>query len=192
MKQKKNQWLSIILAVIVLLFGGTGVRSMLPDQADTPVQTVQVSTAQTLQIIEESLPAEAAPEDSPEVSEAAEPEAGLPEDGSYTSKEDVANYLLQYGHLPDNFITKKAAKNKGWDGSGRTLWDIAPGKSIGGDYFGNYEHVLPTVKGREYHECDIDYNGKSRGVKRIVFSNDGLIYYTEDHYSTFELLYGEE
>ena len=63
-------------------------------------------------------------------------------------------------------------------------------QSIGGDYFGNYEGVLP--KGKEYHECDIDTDGGYRGAKRIVFSDDGCIYYTEDHYETFELLYGEE
>ena len=59
--------------------------------------------------------------------------------------------------------------------------------------FGNYEGLLPEADGRTYTECDIDTLGAdSRGAKRIVFSNDGLIYYTEDHYETFELLYGEE
>ncbi|MDO4615752.1 MAG: ribonuclease domain-containing protein [Lachnospiraceae bacterium] len=115
----------------------------------------------------------------------------LDEDGSYTSKEDVALYLYTYKHLPDNFITKKEAKALGWPGG--SLEDYAPGKSIGGDYFGNYEGVLPEKKGRSYHECDIDTLGASkRGAKRIVYSDDGLIYYTEDHYETFELLYGEE
>ena len=52
---------------------------------------------------------------------------------------------------------------------------------------------MPEADGRTYAECDIDTLGAdSRGAKRIVFSNDGLIYYTEDHYETFELLYGEE
>lgn len=116
----------------------------------------------------------------------------LPEDGSYTSKEDVAEYLHLYGHLPDNFISKKEAKKQGWDGNARLFQQLFPGASIGGDYFGNYEGHLPTAPGREYHECDINFNGKSRGAERIVFSNDGLIYYTGDHYETFELLYGEE
>ena len=116
----------------------------------------------------------------------------LAEEGQYTSKEDVAAYLNQYGHLPSNFITKKEAKKLGWVKEEGNLGEVAPGKSIGGDYFGNYEETLPDKKGREYHECDIDFDGKHRGAKRIVFSNDGLIYYTEDHYGTFELLYGEE
>ena len=109
-------------------------------------------------------------------------------DGVYTSKEDVALYIDTYGCLPDNFITKAEARALGWEGGG--LEPYAPGKCIGGDYFGNYEGLLP--EDRDYTECDIDTLGKdSRGAKRIVFSEDGLIYYTEDHYESFELLYGE-
>lgn len=112
------------------------------------------------------------------------------EDGTYNSKEDVALYIHIYGKLPSNFITKKEAKKLGWPGG--SLEDYAPGKSIGGDYFGNYEGLLPTKEGRKYYECDIDTLGKSkRGAKRIIFSNDGLIFYTEDHYESFDLLYGE-
>lgn len=119
-------------------------------------------------------------------------ETEIQEDGTYTSKEEVAEYIYLYGHLPDNFITKKEAKALGWVSSEGNLAEVAPGKSIGGDYFGNFEGNLPEKKGREYHECDIDSDGGYRGAKRLVFSNDGLIYYTEDHYNTFELLYGEE
>ncbi|MBQ2915721.1 MAG: ribonuclease [Clostridia bacterium] len=115
----------------------------------------------------------------------------IAEDGSYTSKEDVALYIHTYGKLPQNFITKDKARSLGWEGGG--LEEYAPGKCIGGDYFGNYEGLLPKKDGRTYTECDIDTLGKdSRGAKRIVFSNDGLVYYTEDHYESFELLYGEE
>lgn len=118
-------------------------------------------------------------------------DALLPEDGSYTTKEDVALYLYQYGHLPQNFITKKEAQALGWEGG--SLEPYAPGKCIGGSRFGNYEGLLPEKDDREYTECDIDTLGADqRGAKRIVFSNDGLIYYTEDHYESFELLYGEE
>ncbi len=119
-------------------------------------------------------------------------ETQLEEDGIYTSKEDVAAYLHEYGHLPSNFITKKEAKKLGWISSEGNLDEVAPGMSIGGDYFGNYEGNLPEAKDRDYYECDIDFDGTYRNGKRIVFSNDGLIYYTEDHYETFELLYGEE
>ena len=112
----------------------------------------------------------------------------ISEDGVYTSVEDVALYLHTYAHLPGNFITKAQARELGWTGG--SLEPYAPGKCIGGDYFGNYEGVLPT--GHSYHECDIDTLGaRSRGAKRLVYSGDGLIYYTADHYETFDLLYGE-
>ena len=113
----------------------------------------------------------------------------IDENGSYTSKEDVALYIHTYGRLPKNFITKNEARDLGWEGG--SVEDYAPGCSIGGDRFGNYEGILP--QGKKYTECDIDTLGRSsRGSRRIVFSNDGCIYYTDDHYETFELLYGEE
>lgn len=112
----------------------------------------------------------------------------LDPDGSYTTCEDVALYLETYEELPDNFITKKEARELGWEGG--SLEPYAPGKCIGGDKFGNYEGLLPKEDGRTYKECDIDTLGAdSRGAKRIVYSNDGLIYYTEDHYESFILLY---
>ena len=115
-------------------------------------------------------------------------QAELDPNGSYTTKEDVALYIHLYGCLPDNFMTKDEARDLGWEGG--SLEPYAPGKCIGGDRFGNYEGLLP--EDRDYKECDIDTLGaKSRGAKRIVFSEDGLIYYTEDHYESFELLYGE-
>ena len=124
----------------------------------------------------------------PSSNAAPEEEQLLPEDGSYTTKEDVSLYLVQYGHLPSNFITKKEAQKAGW--SGGSLEKILPGKCIGGDRFGNYEGLLPAAKGRTWTECDINTLGaKSRGPERIVFSNDGLIYYTGDHYDSFTQLY---
>ncbi len=114
----------------------------------------------------------------------------LEPDGSYTTKEDVALYIHLYGKLPGNFITKSQAKKLGWSSGG--LEEYAPGKCIGGDTFGNREGLLPKAPGRTWTECDIDTMGKdSRGAKRIVFSNDGLVYYTDDHYKSFQLLYGE-
>lgn len=115
----------------------------------------------------------------------------IAENGSYTSKEEVALYIHTYGHLPENYITKDEAYDLGWKSEG-TLDEVAPGMSIGGDYYGNYEGVLPDEPGREYHECDIDYESGNRNGKRIVYSNDGNIYYTEDHYNSFEHLYGDD
>ena len=113
------------------------------------------------------------------------------ETGEYSSKEEVADYLHQYGHLPSNYLTKKQAQELGWVSSQSNLWDVAPGMSIGGDRFGNWEGLLPEAPGRKYYECDIDFDGSYRNAKRIIYSNDGLIYYTNDHYESFQLLYGE-
>lgn len=116
----------------------------------------------------------------------------IDEDGHYTSKEDVALYLHTYGKLPSNFITKKEAEDLGWkkkDGEAGQLHIAAPGMSIGGSSFGNYEGLLPEKKGRKYFECDINYAKGNRGAERLVYSNDGLIFYTGDHYESFEQLY---
>ena len=112
----------------------------------------------------------------------------IDENGVYTSKEDVALYVHTYGHLPANFITKKEAEAAGWQGG--PLDKVLPGMCIGGDYYGNYEGRLPKAKGRKWTECDLNTLGaRKRGPERLIFSNDGLIYYTPDHYETFELLY---
>lgn len=116
----------------------------------------------------------------------------IEEDGSYTSKDDVALYLHTYEKLPDNYITKSEAGDLGWVSSEGNLWDVTDQKSIGGDRFGNREGLLPNADGRQYYEADINYEGGYRGAERIVYSNDGLIYYTADHYETFTLLYGDE
>ena len=114
----------------------------------------------------------------------------IDEYGSYTTKEDVALYIHTYGCLPQNFITKEQARQAGW--SGGSLEPYCPGMCIGGDSFGNREGLLPKAQGRSWTECDINTLGAdSRGAKRIVFSNDGLIYYTGDHYESFTLLYGQ-
>ena len=127
-------------------------------------------------------PTEPAVETTPELVSAA---PVIDENGSYTSKDDVALYLHTYGKLPSNFITKNQAKDLGWEGG--SLEPYATGKCIGGDYFGNYEGILPDGN---YHECDIDTLGKdSRGAKRLVFDDNGNIYYTEDHYASFVKLY---
>lgn len=132
---------------------------------------------------------EIAPKEEAEPEEVVEVETTIDENGTYTSKEDVALYIHTYNHLPSNFITKNKAKELGWDSSKGNLGKVAPGMSIGGDKFGNREGLLPKKDGRQYYECDIDSDGSFRNAKRIIFSNDGLIYYTEDHYESFELLY---
>lgn len=106
--------------------------------------------------------------------------------GRYDTMEEVAIYLTFFDELPENYITKKEAQALGWDNRKGNLWKVADGCSIGGDRFGNYEGLLPDAKGRRWTECDIDFDGGYRNGKRIVFSNDGLIYYTADHYQSFD------
>lgn len=111
---------------------------------------------------------------------------GLIEGNYYYSLEDVSLYLYTYEELPDNYITKDEAYDLGWVSKKGNLWEVAEGMCIGGDRFGNYEGLLPKKSGRQYYEADIDYNGGYRNEKRLIFSNDGLMFYTEDHYESFE------
>lgn len=159
--------------------------------SESAIDSVTVTDAEELPLEEAGEEAEEAVEAAVEETVAQEAVPAIDEYGTYTSKDDVALYIHTYGKLPGNFMTKNEARSLGWEGG--SLERYAPGYCIGGDRFGNYEGLLPTAKGRTYTECDIDtLNRSSRGAKRIVFSNDGLIYYTDDHYASFELLYGEE
>jgi len=121
-----------------------------------------------------------------------ETEQSINEDGQYLDLESVAEYIKEYKKLPNNFLTKKQAQDLGWIAKDGNLWDVAPNHAIGGDKFGNREGLLPKEKGRVYYECDVNYSGGRRGPERIVFSNDGLIYYTKDHYKSFTKLFGDE
>ena len=160
---------------------------VMPD-ASQPVPAIPVVETEP----ETDAPTEAETEAATEVITEIQTETGIDESDivwgeSYTAPEDVAEYIYLYGELPENFITKREAGNLGWESSEGNLWEVAPGMSIGGDKFGNREGILP--KGKQYYECDIDYNGGYRNEKRIVYTKDGWIYYTEDHYETFEQLY---
>ena len=178
----------LILLLVGALVGCMGFELELnPDGSGVDLQIVTQDPAATKKA---ETPTEPAPE-TQGTEPATEPGLTVTEDGVYDSKEEVALYIHLYGHLPSNYITKKEAEKLGWPGG--SLEPYAPGKCIGGSRFGNYEGLLPDAKGRSWTECDIDTMGaRSRGAKRIVFSNDGLIYYTGDHYNHFELLYGQE
>ena len=172
MKKQLTAW----LLALVMLFSLVGCGTDAPVQDETNLPQQEQQDVQNAPSEDADMPDET---------------AQIDEDGAYTTKDDVALYIHTYGHLPDNFITKKDAQALGWPGG--SLEPYAPGKCIGGSRFGNYEGLLSEADGRTYTECDIDTLGAdSRGAKRIVFSNAGLIYYTEDHYKSFELLYGEE
>lgn len=130
-----------------------------------------------------------APTETPTPEPSKSPEELVEEDGTYNSPELVAAYLHSFHKLPSNYITKNEAEKLGWDSEKGNLWDVTDKMSIGGNRFGNYEGLLPEADGRVWYECDVNYNGGYRGAERILYSNDGLIYYTDDHYKTFTKLY---
>lgn len=212
MKNMKLKKLLSLLLALMLAFSLTACGSDLESAVETAGEIIEV-VDQVAQVVDtiENTPETASDDaetpddtisktedlsdhvsdDSEQLLETEADTAAIDEDGWYYSKDEVALYIYTYGHLPDNFITKNEARDLGWEGGSVEVY--AEGCAIGGDYFGNREGLLPKADGRSYTECDIDTLGAdSRGAKRIVFSNDGLIYYTGDHYESFELLYGEE
>ena len=207
MKNKKSLLTTVIslvvLAVAGLIFGDDAVEKI----SDSSSYEISTSVSEEYSVPEESEKLEISDDEDIEESEvqtAAVTEQTssveteqltetdndvILEKGSYTTPEDVAEYIHTFGTLPDNFITKNEAEALGWVSSEGNLWDVADGMSIGGDRFGNYEKLLPDADGRKWTECDVNYTGGFRGGERIVFSNDGLIFYTNDHYKTFVQLY---
>ena len=103
-----------------------------------------------------------------------------------TNDEIVVKYLKEHGELPDYYITKSEAKSLGWVPSKGNLCEVAPGRAIGGDIWTNRQKSLPTKSGRKYFEADLNYNCGNRNADRVVFSNDGLVFVTFDHYRSFE------
>ena len=204
MKKWFSKWALALLATLMVLTGLAGCSSKDVETAlDVAIEVIEV--VESLEAMEtetqissgseqtsEQTEAQTTSEAETEVIETEDEAAVIDEDGHYTSKEEVALYLYTYGKLPSNFITKKEAENLGWkkkDGEAGQLHVVAPGMSIGGSSFGNYEGLLPEKKGRKYFECDINYIKGNRGAERLVYSNDGLIFYTGDHYESFEQLY---
>ncbi len=182
MMKKLTRWAALLLAA-ALVFALAGCAQTGPE----PTPTLTALTEVTPPPSPSQLP-------SPSPSPTEDPKGNtesLDANGTYDSKEDVALYIHTYGELPDNYMTKDEAEDLGWNGG--SVERYAPGMCIGGDTFGNREGLLPEANGRVWTECDIDTLGENgRGAKRIVYSNDGLIYYTDDHYENFELLYDGE
>ncbi len=174
--------LAIILAVWV-----NGVDSLFEEQ--TTDSSISI-TASSSQAIEEGIQ-ETSPQNETQESAEIVTSNSVTEGQSYSTKDEVAAYIHEFNELPPNYLTKDEAEALGWDNSEGNLWEVTDGMSIGGDFFGNREGLLPKKSGRTYYEADIDYDGGYRGAERIVYSNDGLIFYTDDHYESFEQLYGE-
>jgi hypothetical protein len=186
----RNKKLLRIVLLVVLIVVFAYISRRLSDNQDT---TAASDSALTL-VTEAPQTAAPAPAQTPApdggltlVTAAPQTDAVPTEDGSYTDVEDVAYYLHTYGHLPDNYMTKAEAEDAGWNSYEGNLWDVAYGSSIGGDRFYNSEGQLP--KGERYFEADVNYEGGYRGGERIVYTDDGDIWYTTDHYESFEKLY---
>ena len=172
MMRKKLFALAALLLAGLLVLAGCGQPETVPGGVPAPTEFLKVVTVE--------------PDGAPEA-EVTDPPAE--EAGPITEPQAIADYLFEHGKLPENFITKEEAQDLGWDSSRNYVSDVAPGKSIGGDRFGNYEGQLPTAKGRKFFECDANYTGGKRGAERIVYSSDGRVWYTKDHYGTFEELF---
>ena len=167
MKKKKSSFIKIAALILIIIY------MFLPSSADRPGNT-DIPSGNNTSVT-----------DLNNTGNDTHADTLLDEDGYYYSKEDVALYLSQYGKLPDNYITKSEAYDLGWDSDEGNLWEVADGMVIGGDKFGNREKILPIKDGVQYYECDVNYNGGYRDAQRIVYSSDGNIYYTDDHYESF-------
>ena len=172
MMRKKLFALAALLLAGLLVLAGCGQPETVPGGVPAPTEFLKVVTAE--------------PAGAPEAEAADPPDE---EAGPVTEPQAIADYLFKHGELPENFITKEEAQDLGWDSSRNYVSDVAPGKSIGGDRFGNYEGQLPKARGRKFFECDANYTGGKRGPERIVYSSDGHVWYTKDHYGTFKELF---
>lgn len=202
-RMRRIRWIALALALLLAgplasgcTAGGPGAKT--PEAAAAlPTEALATEALPTEALLtaepEEKAAAEAtkAPKKTkaPKATKAPEPEKKA---GPITDPREIADYLFKHGELPPNFITKAEAKALGWDSSRNYVSDVAPGMSIGGDRYGNYEGKLPKAKGRKFTECDVNYTGGKRNGERIVFSNDGRVWYTRDHYGTFEELFPSE
>ncbi len=191
MRRKLLALAALLLAGLLILTGCGGPEkvSFADPTADLPLATAAVTKAATEAPSGTAAKASAkkatkAPKKSPTASP-----APAEKTGPVTAPQEIADYIFVHGELPPNFITKDEAKALGWDSSRNYVSDAAPGKSLGGDRYGNYEGLLPKAKGRKFYECDCNYTGGKRGAERIVYSSDGHVWYSPDHYETFTELY---
>jgi len=185
-----------LLLVLLLLFttacAGFSEEEIIDIASDIATDLIEDAFTDTTEESTQELPAdsEAANEDFAAEDEVIDAESRIIEGEYYYDVENVVLYIHTYGVLPDNYITKNEARDLGWEGG--SVEEYLEGAAIGGDYFGNREGLLPEADGREYTECDIDTLGYgSRGARHLVFSNDGLYFYTDDHYESFTELFVE-
>lgn len=179
MNKKKSKARNILLLVGLVIFGIIWLKDNF-SSVDLPLtdSSTEITEENSLQgdFPNVSLDVKTAPD---------EAQSSLTID-QLTAEHRVVDYVKKNGKLPAYYITKKEARSLGWQSTYRDLCDAAPGKAIGGDYFSDFEKNLPKKKGRKYYEADINYRCGKRNANRLIYSNDGLIFITKDHYKTFE------
>ena len=200
-RMKRKRSLGICLILLMLLMTACGINEKVTPGTVQDTESVVKQDESDIQGESETSEDVSKTQEEPDAPEL-ESEVQEPDSGTEDTQEDAANdnlptygnnyydlvnvvlYLNVYGELPPNYITKSEAQALGWEGG--SVEKYKEGAAIGGDYFGNREGLLPAADGRKYTECDIDTHGySSRGARRLVFSNDGLYFYTSDHYESF-------
>lgn len=170
----RTKHLRLLIIAAALLLALTGMLLLLTKPAGQPdVSGIEAPAAQ---------PAAAS-------EPAAQEAAGQIAAPAFTDPQAIADYIFANRRLPDHFITRREAEALGYDADRNFLSDVAPGLSLGGDRFGNYENLLPKASTRTWKECDANYISGPRGTERIIYSNDGLVYYTADHYETYTQMF---
>lgn len=170
MRPKSSSVIIVLLLVIVALLA-----------YNTFSHKGNTSKSETAQV-NSSVSAQTETQTKPQVAEASQQQS-IEE---LTNEKVVVPYVKEHGKLPDCYITKREAKSQGWNPSQGNLCDVLPGRAIGGDVFTNRERSLPTQSGRVWYEADLNFNCGNRNSDRLLFSNDGLVYVTHNHYKTFE------
>lgn len=176
----KNKILVLLIALLMLVNTGCGLFFITKNETK-PVKEEAIT-------IGEKEDEEDDEQEEIEQEEKENRESSIVRGNSYYDVDEVAEYIHRFGELPPNYLTKKEAAKLGWESREGNLWDVTDKGVIGGDRFGNREKKLPNKSGRTYYECDVNYSGGRRGAERLVYSNDGLIFYSRDHYNTFEEL----
>ena len=190
MRRKIAALVALLLAGLLLLTGCSEVLEAVVDSNPKATEALPLATEAPAKAEKATKAPTEAPTEKPTKAPTKAPtEAPTEAPGPIIEPQAIADYIFAHGELPDNFITKEEAQALGWDSTRNYVSDVAPGKSIGGDRFGNYEGQLPKKKGRTFRECDCNYTKGKRNGERIVYSNDGHVWYTSDHYETFTELF---
>lgn len=92
---------------------------------------------------------------------------------------------MNFNQLPPYYIPIADARAAGWKARKGNLATVAPNRMLTKGIYNNDDGHLPDAAGRIWYEADINYTSGRRGLERILYSNDGLVFITRDHYVTF-------